>query len=115
MHPCHPPIPKQEPPKAPMVPQQGATSSNRPSTQQIFAKARAAAQAEIMELKEKQAKEMEALRKQYENTKHSSSSASDKAHEDEIKALKAAYEKQISDLNNQHLTASGSNSDEFRY
>ena len=108
-----PPIPKQEPLKAPMVPQQGAPSSNRPSTQQIFAKARAAAQAEITELKEKQAKEMEALRKQYENTKHSSSSASDKAHEDEIKALKAAYEKQISDLNGQHLTASGSNSDEF--
>ena len=104
-----PPIPGQEPPKALMVPQQEAPSSTRPSTQQIFAKARAAAQAEITELKEKQAKEIEALRKQYENTKHSSSSVSDKAHEDEIKALKAAYEKQISDLNNQHLTASGSN------
>ena len=46
-------------------------------------------------------------------TQNSSSSVSDKAHEDEIKALKAAYEKQISDLNGQHLTASGSNNDDF--
>ena len=108
-----PPIPGQEPPQASMVPKQEATSSNRPSTQQIFAKARAAAQAEITELKEMQAKEIEAIRKQYENTTHSSSTASDKAHEDEIRALKAAYEKQIRDLNDQHLTASGSNNGDF--
>ena len=127
-NPNGPTIPGQEPPPNLQLPptQQTAnnSNSNRPSTQQIFAKARAAAQAEITELKAKQAKEIEAIRQQYQQQQSFSSGGSnvvssqqlaelEKKHMEEISAMKQAYEKQIQDLNTQQLTTSGSNNSDF--
>ena len=88
---------------------------------QIFAKARAAAQAEITRLKEKQAKEIEALRQQYAHAAPSGSLTDssakiaelEKKYQDEISSLRQRYEKQIADLNSQNLTTSGSHSNDF--